>query len=207
VTAGHGWQYGLLYITTYMLMYFGLFNVIAALYVENTMAAAKYNSLHQKKQRLLENMFASKIKELVEFVWRLHATRELRKTPEYHESVLSRQSITSSDICDVSEIEISLEFFQELRTFREFHVILRSLDVSDEDQLDLFATLDVDANGTVDLEELIVGISKLRGDARRSDIVGVGLIVRSIQLALSRFEQNVMPLLATMDRKRGVEKV
>merc|ERR1711972_1022584 len=88
----------------------------------------------------------------------------------------------------------------ELRTYSEFQDVLRDLDVSDEDQLDLFDTLDVDGGGTIDLHELILGIRKLRGDARRSDIVGVGLIVRSIQSALTKFEESTMEALQNHSR-------
>lgn len=72
--------------------------------------------------------------------------------------------------------------------------VLEDLDISDEDQVDLFDTLDVDGGGTIDLNEMIVGISKLRGDARRSDIVGVGLVVRSIQVDLKRLTKSVASL-------------
>lgn len=72
--------------------------------------------------------------------------------------------------------------------------MLEDLDVSDEDQVDLFDTLDVDGGGTIDLDEMIVGISKLRGDARRSDIVGVSLVVRSIQSDLKRLSNIVASL-------------
>lgn len=80
-----------------------------------------------------------------------------------------------------SGLHITPEFFAFLRTFREFKRLLEELDIADEDQVDLFDTLDVDGGGTIDLEEMVVGISKLRGDARRSDIVGVRLVVRCIQ--------------------------
>merc|ERR1712113_65129 len=86
----------------------------------------------------------------------------------------------------VSQLNITPELFDRLRSFREFQNILNDLDISDEDQLDLFDTLDVDGGGTIDLEEFIVGLSKLRGEARRSDIIGVNLIVRSIQSMMSR---------------------
>merc|ERR1712113_1192003 len=96
----------------------------------------------------------------------------------------------------------------ELRKYTEFQDILRDLDIADEDQLDLFDTLDVDGGGTIDLEELITGIAKLRGDARRSDIVGVGLIVRSVQLAMTDFQQTAMKLMHSQQRKlRQMESV
>merc|ERR1712137_1043778 len=94
--------------------------------------------------------------------------------------------LSVENVDEVLTMQISPEFFHSLRRFREFQDILNDLDVSDEDQLDLFETLDVDGGGTIDLEELIVGISKLRGEARRSDIVGVSLIVRNIQSALTK---------------------
>merc|ERR1712083_905388 len=108
----------------------------------------------------------------------------------------------------VSSIELTPEFFEDLRKYTEFQDILRDLDIADEDQLDLFDTLDVDGGGTIDLEELITGISKLRGDARRSDIVGVGLVVRSLQLAMREFEANVTQMLHSHMRKmRGMESI
>merc|ERR1712137_794762 len=102
---------------------------------------------------------------------------------------------------EATAIEISPEFFEELRACKDFQDILRDLDIADEDQLDLFDTLDVDGGGTIDLEELITGISKLRGDARRSDIVGVGLIVRAVQMNMNDFESTTMRLLNSYGKK------
>merc|ERR1719410_3185517 len=109
-------------------------------------------------------------------------------------------SVNVGDVQDLQAIQISPSFFDHLRSFKEFQDLLNDLDVSDEDQLDLFETLDVDGGGTIDLEELIVGICKLRGDARRSDIVGVSLMTRSMQLAMSRFEVSVMDRLKWQGR-------
>merc|ERR1719157_532532 len=92
-------------------------------------------------------------------------------------------------------VQITPDFFDHLRSFTEFQELLSDLDIADEDQLDLFETLDVDGGGTIDLEELIVGIWKLRGDARRSDIVGVSLMTRSMQLAMTRFEETTLDVL------------
>jgi len=212
VTKHFGWGLGVVYCFVVMLMTFGLFNVITALYVENTVAAAKYNSLHQKRQRLLDSqMFAERIKQLVEFIWHVHtndlAAQAMTSRDSGTGSIASlishfrggagvRISMNSDDVAEVlQDIQITPELFDHLRSYREFQDLLTDLDVSDEDQLDLFETLDVDGGGTIDLEELIVGICKLRGDARRSDIVGVSLIARSLQGAVTRFEESAMELL------------
>merc|ERR1712176_1083308 len=173
-------------------MMFGLFNVITALYVDNILAAAKFDNLHQKRSRLMDaQMFATKIVKLVKLIWRLHRHRDRDRGS-------ARNSLSPENLDELSDIQITTEFFDELRSFKEFRTLLAELDVSDEDQLDLFSTLDVDGGGTIDLEELVVGICKLRGDARRSDIVGVSLIARSIQMAMARFE-----VLALRAHRRG----
>jgi len=90
---------------------------------------------------------------------------------------------------DLMRIQLTPDFFEVVRGMSEFQDILRDLDISDEDQFDLFETLDVDGGGTIDLEELIQGIAKLRGDARRSDIVSVSLMVRSLQSNIEALEK------------------
>merc|ERR1712007_168964 len=95
----------------------------------------------------------------------------------------------------VSLLNITPDLFERLRSFREFQNILNDLDISDEDQLDLFDTLDVDGGGTIDLNELLVGISKLRGDARRSDIVGVSLVARNLQDSFKVFDEKFTEML------------
>merc|ERR1740129_201198 len=104
------------------------------------------------------------------------------------------------DVGELSSIQITPAFFNHLRSFREFQDLLNDLDVADEDQLDLFDTLDVDGSGAVDLEELIVGICKLRGDARRSDIVGVSLVARAMQTAIANFERTAMDAFESQGR-------
>jgi len=61
VSARYGWGYGALYGFTVIVMVFGLFNVIVAIYVENTVAAAKYNDMKKKELRLRnQEMFNEK---------------------------------------------------------------------------------------------------------------------------------------------------
>lgn len=149
--------------------------------MENTLTAAKVNSARHKRQRLLNSQaFAEKAACLVKFVWAVHCRRSEDPDWEMADFAVSGP-MDDQDVDEASELQITPELFTFLRTFDELKRLLHALDVTDEDQVDLFDTLDVDGGGMIDLEELIVGISKLRGDARRSDIVGVSLVVRCIQ--------------------------
>merc|ERR1712232_643259 len=58
---------------------------------------------------------------------------------------------------------------------------LTALDICPEDHGDLFDILDSDNSGGMFFVELLHGLEKLRGEPRRSDIVCVDLMLRSIQ--------------------------
>lgn len=84
------------------------------------------------------------------------------------------------------KMEILPSDFEKLRAEPDFGQILCDLDVSDEDQYWLFDTIDADCSGTIDLGELLNGIAKLRGEARRSDIVALTLRLSSVQQDLKQ---------------------
>merc|ERR1719277_2522410 len=73
------------------------------------------------------------------------------------------------------------EIFNQMRNSTTVQRIFEELDIADDDQSKLFETLDVDGSGTVDLEELCSGISKLRGDACRSDIITINFMLQNMQ--------------------------
>jgi len=60
--------------------------------------------------------------------------------------------------------------------------------------IDMFETLDVNANGEVDMEELIVGLARLRGEFRRSDIIGVSLLCRAMQEQIAELDMKLQIL-------------
>jgi len=194
-----GWPYAVLFVVSSILMSVGIFNVIAAIFVENTLAAAKFNSTLQKRQRLLnQQFFSEKVAKLVRIVWTAHV-QGIEAQADCMVSALSMQSklmqMTETDVQEASRLQITPEVFAQLCSIREFRTTLEELDINDETHMDLFETLDIDGGGTIDLEEMVAGLTKLRGDARRSDIVSVGLIVRSIQADLKRLRSSIAPAL------------
>merc|ERR1711972_304575 len=86
-----------------------------------------------------------------------------------------------------------------LCAMRDFQDVLRALDIPDEEQLDLFDTLDIDGGGTLDVEELIQGVYKLRGDARRSDIVGMSLQMRHMQEEIHSLQKDLKELISNSE--------
>lgn len=180
MTREYSWHYAVIYCTTVVLMTFGLFNVIIAIYVENITVAAKRDELVQMHARLQDDKIViGKAQEIMSLVWKV----KKRLERESHRSMQKHLSVK-----ELARVEITQEVIDILCSNERFQVILRELDVSNENQLDLFDTLDVDGGGTLDLEEMVTGIIKLRGDARRADVIAVGLKLTSLQTAFQKFE-------------------
>jgi len=82
---------------------------------------------------------------------------------------------------DLLEMEIRHDLFN--RWIADSRVIraLDDLDINPDDHAHLFDILDADNTGCMFVHEFLEGIMRLRGEPRRSDIVCVDLMVRSIQ--------------------------
>merc|ERR1719198_1621726 len=80
--------------------------------------------------------------------------------------------------------EITKEMFNEVFQDPAVHVLMDELEISDSDRLDLFAVLDSDDSGSLNIDELITGMMALRGQAKRSDMISTKLSVKAMQQSL-----------------------
>merc|ERR1712232_485690 len=170
---GYGAVYGIMYSFIALFMTFALFNVIVAIFVENTLAAAKGNDVLKKRQRNQDEAhWAERTQELVHTIIRIQK-RLLCGDVHHAEGI---ENLTK----EAGTLTITKSFFKDLIEEEEFVERLRELDIADEDIPDLFDTFDADDSGTLTVIELLKGIKKLRGDPRRSDVIAVSLVVTSI---------------------------
>lgn len=169
VIDAYGGSWGIFYYLMSACMSFGMANVIVAIFVESTVASAKNNEQRLKQLRLADRRSFSKlVMKLMELLW------------AHHPQNLSGCSIADLGEDELATLEITPSLFSEVQQSPEFGQLLSSMDIAHEDQMDLFETLDIDGSGTLDLEELVLGLEKMRGDARRSDIVSVNLLLRAM---------------------------
>jgi len=186
VAAEYGWEFGCIYAITLLLIAVGLSNVIAAFFVEHALAIAKYSSACQRRERLLDvEHFAAKAVDMVELIM------QIADAEGYHDLNNGRSSLNSSNLNEALGLQQSSEFFGVLLSYQEFRDVLEDLDVADDDKVNMFSTLDVDRSGSIDLEELVAGVARMRGDARRSDIIGVGLALREVHQKLSAMKRDL----------------
>lgn len=189
------WYYKVAYCFIVVLFVFGVFNVIVAIYVENTSEAGRHNLQLQRQRRLTDrNMRAVLTRALVDY---------------FEDSADARRQ---------GKKEITKESFQESMMQADAHGLFDQLDVAEEDRLDLFEILDADGRGVIGIDELVNGIFKLRGPARRSDIVACRLVLASMIDQMKDFHRimyresaqvkaTLSQLLPRGERRSGSRKV
>lgn len=172
VTRSYGWFYGLAYIFTIALFTFGIFNVFTAIYVENIVDAAKRNEALHKARRMADSDHLTQlIQEMMLIIWQIR----------FGSTSLADGMSATDALQETTKLEIDASFFQELCDNQQFQEILNHLEIATEDRVDLFDTLDVGGHGKLDLRDMVMGIAKLRGQPRRSDIVGAAMVARNLQ--------------------------
>jgi len=188
LTDSHGWWWAVLFCVTNFCIAFGLGNVITGIYVESTMAASKTNDVVLRKQRLQNReRLARKLTELFILLYGLHpdsgvpheAQESLYRLDMYFDSLKARQ------------MRISRRLWEFFLRDKRVETLLDDLDVSTDDRDGLFDLLNAGGRGDLQLEDLLVGIVQMRGDAHKSDIVSHGLVLRSVQGTLQELSVQI----------------
>jgi len=180
------------YISSTTVIVFGVFNLIFAIYIESTLAAAK----SQRKMDPHESVRVARL------------TRELLKKFAMAQSLLSQHDPESQaaycdtkefrlkmrrgshgmEINSAGELGISRDLFKLVLKDPEVQILLDSLDIS-SDRTHLFDILDADGSGEIEASELISGLLRVRGEAKKSDVVANLLAVRAAQNMIRKLEK------------------
>eukprot|EP00931_Biecheleriopsis_adriatica_P054027 TRINITY_DN31757_c0_g1_i1.p1 TRINITY_DN31757_c0_g1~~TRINITY_DN31757_c0_g1_i1.p1 ORF type:complete len:647 (+),score=88.02 TRINITY_DN31757_c0_g1_i1:38-1942(+) len=149
-----------------------LFNVISAMFVESTMTAANHLHLLKKRARMQDDgLLCTRIATLTK--------RILVVSPD-HNSL--ENGVSMADQVDaVASAEVPREVIDEVIHDPEAKQALVDLDINPLDHARLSDIFDPDNGGTVGVLDIAAGIRRLRGDARRSDVVCLDLMIRSMQ--------------------------
>lgn len=178
-----GLMFALAYCVVFVLVSFGLFNLVAAIFVENTIQSAKVNDSKIANARHKEDVrVAKKLKQLV--------TRFTKKAPADPEDITftGRQSNAAQEDLDRIATALTRAEFEAILSQADVQQLLDELDLSYSDRAGLFDVLDADGDGHVVMSELVTGLLQVRGEARKSDVVATRLAVRSLQRRLAAFE-------------------
>eukprot|EP00929_Paragymnodinium_shiwhaense_P099459 TRINITY_DN6111_c0_g1_i3.p1 TRINITY_DN6111_c0_g1~~TRINITY_DN6111_c0_g1_i3.p1 ORF type:complete len:581 (-),score=108.72 TRINITY_DN6111_c0_g1_i3:181-1923(-) len=174
-------HYGIGFSIAYCLFAFsmsiGMFNVISAIFIQSTLAAARAMKDRQKKARLQdESLWASRVNAIVRKLLGIATGDEL-------------PGKLSESIDKIYEMDVSCADLDDMGSDPFVKALLDELDIDPEDHDCLSDILDVEQQGRVAVIELLQGIKRLRGNPRRSDIVTVDLMCRSMQNTLKDIHQ------------------
>eukprot|EP00930_Biecheleria_cincta_P031108 TRINITY_DN21583_c0_g1_i1.p1 TRINITY_DN21583_c0_g1~~TRINITY_DN21583_c0_g1_i1.p1 ORF type:complete len:823 (-),score=123.89 TRINITY_DN21583_c0_g1_i1:365-2833(-) len=205
---GYGTRFSVFYATAMIVVIFGIFNIITALFIEATLSGLKSNELHRKYDKLTETGYVKK--KMHDLVIRLTAeTRALRRR---HAPMSKVQSILGNglQVADQlfhqerqstisglhEEIFLSELEFLEIMKVPKVRDILRELDIVVELRAGVFEAFKINGDGAVSMSELLSGLMKLRGDIQKTDMVAQQMLIGQLKNLLMDLRGTILRNIA-----------
>jgi len=148
----------------------GVFNVIAAIFIESTMAAALALQSNRKTARLNDPV-----------LWSTRIAVLVHKLFEYNGMEFEDKKRLSQNLDTLALVPVSEAIFEQFIRDKDVIQALNELEIDGADHKFLFDILDNDNTGSIVVTQLVDGLLRLRGDPRRSDIITIDLMVRDVQ--------------------------
>eukprot|EP00415_Alexandrium_ostenfeldii_P003709 UN3709 len=153
-SSGYGVAFDSVYCGGMVLVVFGLFNIIAAIFVETTISGLKYNNVQRKYARMYESRYVQgKLEGLVDRLQELHEQKHPGSRDFSREFVLTEAE------------------FNEVMQDDEVSILLEDLDIILTNRVGLFDMFDVGNNGLVTVAEVVGTLLKVRGEPQKSDMI------------------------------------
>lgn len=197
-----GTAFPILYMIVYIVISFGLFNLIMAVLVENTLRAAKFNYQKIAALRHREDVrLGQKLKKLVRKLCQENSTptpvraKTLGRIKSSHIMKMTSRSLRAKgDVVGAfgGNTNVSREVWFKVISDPDVQKLVEDLGIAYVDFSGLYEILDADGNGKVDAKEIVRGILKVRGEARRGDVIAIQLALRAVQCRLRSYEQQVI---------------
>jgi len=181
------------YVAAMIFVIFGVFNLIFAIYIETTLAAAKSTKQMDRKESV---RVARTTRELLKKFALAHRLYH-EESPEFLDALADgdanklRSTMRDGEHkvhdIDESQVVISKDLFLVAIQDPDVQKLLDALDIS-PDRASLFDVLDADGSGDVEATELVQGLLRVRGEARKSDVVANLLGIRACQQMIRKVE-------------------
>ena len=172
---GYGVQFDVFYSFSMVVVIFGMFNIITAIFVEATMNGLKDSESERKYAQAYEsNYMTEQLGKLVMIISKqVMATRKAEGAIARLQKSLSWSSKDSDSSMTSMEKELYLteeEFIQAIRT-TEVRMLLDDLDVILEPRPGVFEAFNSEEDGTVSMSELVAGLLSFRGELQKVDVL------------------------------------
>jgi hypothetical protein len=184
----------------------GVLNLFTAMFVDNTMEAARLNEdrMRQSKDKQCK-ILTKKLQKLVALIiaegeglspphsqseseMGTNSTIASRSTEGKPETGGSTPALSNGDI-------ITKQMFQHALKKPMVRKLLQDMEINDTEHEIIFDVLDANDNGILSIKEIVDGIVQVHGQARALDTVAVRLAMRAVQAQL-RMQQESFDGLA-----------
>eukprot|EP00811_Abedinium_folium_P000709 NODE_1064_length_2626_cov_5.997999.p1 GENE.NODE_1064_length_2626_cov_5.997999~~NODE_1064_length_2626_cov_5.997999.p1 ORF type:complete len:712 (-),score=201.68 NODE_1064_length_2626_cov_5.997999:245-2380(-) len=179
----YGLGFAMPYIFMVMGITFGLFNLIMAIYVENTLMVAKASESSHAVQKEEMIWTACAIRR---FILRICSVQRAANALALASVELDVEDERDSPDC---AIQITRRTFAEIIKDKSVEAMFDDMGIQSERSC-LFDVWDADNSGTLGLGEIVHGLLRVRGEAQRSDVLTTVLGLRAlIDMLRSQAEQ------------------
>lgn len=186
---GYGWRFYIVYCIGLIVVVFGLFNTITAIFVESTMTGLKYNDAQKNyAQKYEANYLRKKLETLVARIREICA--------EHYGTTLNEDSPTN-------QITIEADTFSIMLRDRQVRNILKDLDIELDNRQEsaLYDLFDVDHEGKVTLYQFLELLKRMRGEITKCDIISTLVHLRNLNAKVKRVEERVQAGFASQRHK------
>jgi len=191
---GYGAQFQVLFVIGMIIVIFGFFNIITAVFVETTISGLKTNETKRKYARRYEQKFVKdKLKNLLERVQGLWEEKTSKHTAVFNRSKSALPPDMLTKRGGMIDADMSAYEFRSVMRDEAVKDILNDLDVGIRDPGGLFDTFDADGTGKVSIQELATGLMRIRGEPHKTDIIASWVAIRALH---EKFDQLQYLILA-----------
>jgi hypothetical protein len=198
----YGFTFTAFYVMVMCFVIFGVFNLVMAIFVENTLEAARVNNRKRQMARQAESIRVAKQLRKVVLILCGAELPKPKPTSRLRTQITRMTGLAQADEL-VSEptsrlrlntpsadlnMAVTRDTFMDIMENPRVKTLLEDLEVHIGDKEKLFDIIDANGNGALDVNELIEGLMKLRGPADKGDAVSAALMARQMQRDLRKLE-------------------
>lgn len=179
---GYGKRFDFVFVCWMIVVIFGYFNIITAIFVESTTAGLKHNDFKRKYAQQYERKYVvRKLKALMQRIKDLHESRGHQYAKRRSNAVtIVSTAAARSLMSDISKIAIEQDEFVDIMEDAAVRELMDELDIGIFNPAGLFDTLDPEGNGMVTLPSMVQSIMKLRGEPQKNDIIASWVSLRAL---------------------------